>query len=145
MDLKPIVKDIKIDINKILEEGKTKAISSEEFIKQNALSPIDKDFKISNEVIFDDAYEMYIKNSKQLLDIDEESNVSSASKEFKEIISNTIRQDNKDISKSNGASISFILEYKDKKLLFLGDSHEDIILNSIKNFYKNDSIIKFDI
>ena len=46
LDLKPIVKDIKIDINKILEEGKTKAISSEEFIKQNALSPIDKDFKI---------------------------------------------------------------------------------------------------
>lgn len=46
LDLTPIVKDIKIDINKILEEGKTKAISSEEFIKQNALSPIDKDFKI---------------------------------------------------------------------------------------------------
>ena len=67
---------------------------------EKELMKIDKDFKISNEVIFDDAYEMYIKNSKQLVDIDEESNVSSTSKEFKEIISNTIRQDNKDISKS---------------------------------------------
>ena len=46
LDLKPIVKDIKIDIEKILEEGKIKVISSEEFIKQNALSPIDKDLKI---------------------------------------------------------------------------------------------------
>lgn len=112
---------------------------------EKELMKIDKDFKISNEVIFDDAYEMYIKNSKQLVDVDEQSNVSSTSKEFKKIISDTIRQDNKDTSKSNGASISFILEYKDKKLLFLGDSHEDIILNSIKNLYKNDEIVEFDI
>lgn len=48
LDLKPIVKDIKIDIDKILEVGKQKVISSEEVIKQNALSPIKKDLKIRN-------------------------------------------------------------------------------------------------
>lgn len=48
LDLKPIVKEIESDINKILKEGKEKVISSEEVIKQNAFSPTKKDLKIRN-------------------------------------------------------------------------------------------------
>lgn len=46
LDLKPIVKEIKIEVEKILEEGKHKVEISEEFIRQNAFSPTKKDPKI---------------------------------------------------------------------------------------------------
>ena len=32
----------------------------------------------------------------------------------------------------NGSSIAFLFEYKDKKILFLGDTHSSVIVNSIK-------------
>lgn len=37
----------------------------------------------------------------------------------------------RDQSEHNGASISFILEYNGKSLLFLGDSFDDVIVNSL--------------
>lgn len=48
LDIKPIVKEIKIDVDKILEEGKVKVISNEEVIKQSSFSPVNKDSKIRN-------------------------------------------------------------------------------------------------
>lgn len=109
------------------------------------LIKMDKDFNISDEVIFDDAYEMYIKNSKPLVDVEEERNVSYSSKDFEDIITKKIHQGKKDSTESNGSSISFILEYKDKKLLFLSDSHEDIILDNIKKYSKSEEVIEFDV
>lgn len=38
----------------------------------------------------------------------------------------------KDKNEHNGASIAFILEYKDKKIMFLGDSYDDVIIESIR-------------
>lgn len=38
----------------------------------------------------------------------------------------------KDSNEHNGASIAFILEYKDKKIMFLGDSYDDVIIESIR-------------
>lgn len=108
------------------------------------LVKIDKDFNISNEIVFDDAYEMYIKKLKDDIDIDESKNISSKSEIFENIITNKIYQDKKDTTKSNGSSIAFILEYKDKKILFLGDSHEDIILNNIKEYSEGEEVKQFD-
>ena len=55
-----------------------------------------------------------------------------------------IKQGYKDKSKSNGGSISFILEYKDKRIIFLGDAHEDIILENLEMYIKNTGISYFD-
>jgi beta-lactamase superfamily II metal-dependent hydrolase len=43
----------------------------------------------------------------------------------------------KDTSLSNGASIAFILEYKNKKFLFLGDAHIDLIIDSLEKLGYN--------
>lgn len=90
------------------------------------LMEIDSDFSISDQVIFDDAYEMYMKKLKTISEVDENKYISYSLKVFNDLIDGKIEQRNIDKSKSNGASISFILEYENKKLLFLGDSHEDI-------------------
>ncbi len=108
------------------------------------LKKIDSDFSISDEEIFDDAYEMYIKKIKPIIDIDETKNISFSSMDFETIINTNIEQDRKDVSKSNGASIAFILEYKDKKVLFLGDSHEDIIMEGLERYKESGKTLKFD-
>lgn len=109
------------------------------------LRKIDVDFSISDEEIFDDAYEMYIKKIKPIIDIDEDKNISYGLMNFETFIKKDIKQGKKDTSKSNGASIAFVLEYKNKKLLFLGDSHEDIIMKGLKRYKKNGKTLKFDI
>ena len=110
----------------------------------NKLAEIDIDFKISDEEVFDDAYEMYIKNLKESMDIKEDDEVSYRSKELNLLINDVIKQGYKDKSKSNGGSISFILEYKDKRIIFLGDAHEDIILENLEMYIKNTGISYFD-
>ena len=50
-----------------------------------------------------------------------------------------------DLSATNGSSISIILNISNKKILFLGDSHPDIIIKSLRNLYSEDQFpIFFD-
>ena len=50
-----------------------------------------------------------------------------------------------DTAPANGSSISFILEYENKKLLFLADSHPSVIQKSLHLHYENDDFpIFFD-
>lgn len=109
------------------------------------LRKIDYEFDISNEEIFDDAYEMYIKKIRTLINTSESKNISYKSPKFETIINNEIEQVKSDISMSNGASIAFILEYKNKKLLFLGDSHEDIIMENLERYKKSGKTLEFDV
>ena len=108
------------------------------------LIEIDKDFNISNETIFDDAYEMYMKNANYYINVDENKEICFNYKPFTNIVENEINQIKKDKKASNGSSISFILEYKNKRILFLGDSHEDIIVDNIMKYSKDKEKIKFD-
>ncbi|MBU5228002.1 hypothetical protein KQI36_15325 [Clostridium senegalense] len=109
------------------------------------LRKIDIDFSISDEEIFDDAYEMYMKKLKPISDIDESMDISYSPTDFKMLINEELKQVKKDKSKSNGASISFILEYKDKKLLFLGDSHEDIIIDNLEKYKNSGKSLDFNV
>lgn len=109
------------------------------------LRKIDADFSISDEEIFDDAYEMYVKKIKPIIDINEDKNISCDSTNFETFIKDNINQGRKDVSKSNGGSIAFVLEYKNKKMLFLGDSHEDIIMESLKRYKESGKTLKFDV
>lgn len=51
-------------------------------------------------------------------------------KSFEELLLND--QFSEDLSIHNGSSIAFIFEYSGKRLLFLGDAHNDVIIESIK-------------
>lgn len=111
----------------------------------NKLIEIDIGFNISDDKIFDDAYEVYMKKLKEVLNIRENNDISYRAKEFKVVINDTIEQVYKDTSKTNGSSISFILEYNGKRLLFLGDAHEDIIIKNLEVYVKNSGIAYFDV
>ncbi len=45
----------------------------------------------------------------------------------------------------NKSSISFIIEFKRKKLLFLGDSHPSVILQGLKHYRPKAKKLKFDV
>lgn len=73
-------------------------------------------------------------NIQQELQLLKKQNKASPSKsdikiKFEEL---WLNQDHKDTSYSNGASIAFLLQHKDKKYLFLGDAHIDIVTHYIK-------------
>jgi beta-lactamase superfamily II metal-dependent hydrolase len=50
-----------------------------------------------------------------------------------------------DQSPHNGSSIAFLFEHKGQSILFLGDSHAPVIINSLKNLnYSKDNKLKLD-
>lgn len=147
-------KAINLDTNGVLElEGmkfhilspNTRKLKNLANLWINKLSEIDIDFNISDDKIFDDAYEMYMKKLKENIDLNEDNNISYKSRKFKSIINDDINQTYKDRSKSNGGSISFILEYKEKKIVFLGDAHEDIIVENLEKYIENNGVSYFDV
>lgn len=138
--------EIKLDDIKIyILSPNTKKLSDLSKLWIRELRKIDNDFEISNEEIFDDAYELYMKKLKPIIDVHESKNISYSQKDFETLIKEEIKQFNKDASKSNGASIAFILEYKGKKLLFLGDAHEDVISDSLEKYKSRGNSLDFDV
>lgn len=101
-------------------------------------------FKIANDEIFDDAYEIYNRNKGEF-DVKESNPVCSESSKFsinESIQYNLITEDS---SKSNGASIALEIIYEDKKMLFLGDCHEDILMESLKSKMNDQETLYYDI
>ncbi|MCR3959511.1 MULTISPECIES: MBL fold metallo-hydrolase [Aeromonas] len=146
----------KLNGNVVAKQHETIKISQDVFIrlispdakKNNALAQKWKEklesemygFTLNDEKIFDDAFEQYMKTSdfnSELRDV----SVNESQYSYEELVNLT----GIDKSVTNGSSIAFIIEYKNYKLLFLGDAHEDNIyheLLSLKNIgYK----LEFDI
>ena len=95
----------------------------------------------TNNPIFDDAFEFYLryeyKNDFKIMKISSNSRI-----DFEKLSDDGIP---KDTSKTNGSSIAFIIEYKDKKLLFLSDAHEDIIYEHLNILKKSGYKLDFDL
>ncbi|WP_394548564.1 AVAST type 1 anti-phage system MBL fold metallo-hydrolase Avs1a [Priestia aryabhattai] len=89
------------------------------------------DFKLSDDEIFDDAYEFFMLNQSVYEQLDENKEISSKN-EGVNIDALLKRKMNYDNSPVNSSSISFIIEYKEKKLLFLADSNPRIIEKQIQ-------------
>ncbi len=63
-------------------------------------------------------------------------------KTLDELLKNDFKEDN---AKHNGSSIAFILEIEDKKMLFLGDAHPSVIVNSLIELgYSKENKLKID-
>ena len=78
----------------------------------------------------------------------QESNIEKVSSRQKTIDFETLYLSGEDINDNNtpnGTSIAFILEYKGKKLLFLGDAHEDIIYKNLKELSNHGYLLDFDL
>lgn len=76
------------------------------------------------------------KANKEIKGTNTDYNIS-----IEEILKNPFIEDK---AIANGSSISFILEYKSKRILLLGDSHPSVILNNIKKINDNKEI-EFDL
>ena len=97
-------------------------------------------FEISDEEIFDDAFEFYMKFLE-----DDDIKISSISSKKSLNFEELSEIEEKDNSVTNASSLAFIIEYKDKKLLFLGDSHEDVVFDSLAKLKDKDYGLKFDL
>jgi len=128
------------DINIILLSPNEKKLNelAEDWL--NELENTKYNFTISDESIFDDAFEFFNMYRKE-----QDSNYSPISESDELDFEKLAQIESKDSSSTNGSSIAFIIEYDKKKLLFLGDAHEDIIYENLKNYRKRDNNLNFDL
>lgn len=98
-------------------------------------------FQIAEDLIFDDAFEFYLKDEPVISSFISDCNRSSSSIDIDKLS----QIEEKDISATNGSSISFILEYNGIRILFLGDAHEDIIYEELIKLQNNGYCLKFDL
>jgi len=83
-------------------------------------------FTLSEDQIFDDAFEFFMLGKPELNINDE-----NVSRDTIKDIDYFAENNETDTAVLNGSSIAFYLEYKGKKLLFLADSHPDIICSNL--------------
>ena len=122
---------------------------------QNKLKNLEKSFiadlssmglKPQKGELFDDAFELYsqsIENQQSVVDGQvSSSEISISSEGIKKL---SVGKDYvPDKAVGNGSSISFILEWDDKKVLFLGDAHAEDVVDSIKKIYGEKGPFFFD-
>ncbi len=96
--------------------------------------------------IFDDAFELYAQSIENLADIIEGPVSANNTKIDSEVIKKLSIGENysKDTTKGNGSSIAFVLEFENKRVLFLGDAHAEIIIERLKSIYGDTGTIFFD-
>ena len=129
----------------IISPTKSKLESLENYWKKELYS-IFHGITLNDENIFDDAYEFYMQNINS-----SEISISDASSKIKkqysedDIINLASVKENISDTPTNGASIAFIIEYLDKRLLFLGDAHEDVIYENLLDLKRNGDNLKFDV
>lgn len=89
---------------------------------------------------YDDAFEMAMTWEK---DIPKKrpTRISAAKETIEELLQLPFEEDT---TPTNGSSIAFILQIQEKKLLFLADAHPDLIVQSLKEYQKEGTIM-FDI
>ncbi len=90
--------------------------------------------KVYSNRIMDDAFEVYNANLKEKVKkVRKIGQISGRGINIEEVVAQKF---NPDTATINGSSISFILEFQGKRVLFLGDSHTDIIVTNIQNILK---------
>ncbi|MEC0710135.1 MBL fold metallo-hydrolase [Bacillus haynesii] len=83
-------------------------------------------FKLTDDKLFDDAFEFFLMNQNDFENQNENDEISSKKyiNEIETLMQKKMVPDNSPV---NGSSIAVIIEYKEKKLLFLADSHPQIV------------------
>jgi beta-lactamase superfamily II metal-dependent hydrolase len=108
---------------------------------EDKLDSIFYDFKLCDDLIFDDAFELYMQN---LNDTQVELKDTSSSKDVFDL-DKLAMKDEAEYTATNGSSISFIIEYEEKKMLFLADSQFNIICKNMDELKKTGYDLDFDL
>lgn len=120
------------------DHKKLKKLSNE---WENKLDSIFYDFKLSDDAIFDDAFEMYMQNLIESEIIMKDTSSSEDSFDIDKLAMN----DENEYTATNGSSISFIIEFQEKKMLFLADSQTNIICENMTKLKKTGYNLNFDL
>lgn len=83
----------------------------------------------------EDAFEYILSLEKERRRLQKKNVSSSTTFNIEEFLLDPFVEDD---TATNGSSISFIIEFKNTKLLFLADSHPTVIINSLKKHYKQE-------
>jgi hypothetical protein len=97
--------------------------------------------KISSDPLFDDAFEVMVSDLFPELKARKPEPISNYEKDLKEYLSESVCLDD---SSANLSSISFVLEFNQKKILFLADSVSSRILENLPK-YKYTEPTQFDV
>lgn len=89
---------------------------------------------------YDDAFEMLALWEKERSNT-KPKEISVATQTVQALLKRSFDEDD---TATNGSSVAFILHIQDKKLLFLGDAHPDLIVKSL-NEYSKSVIVIFDL
>lgn len=132
---------VNIDIDSqitLLSPNKEK-LDNLKILWDNELTKYDLKYSKEDGELYDDAFEMLLTWVKE-----------SQTKGTQPISSNKIQMEElltsvpvEDKTPTNGSSIAFILKIKEKKMLFLADSHPGLILKSLLE-YQPEDVINFD-
>lgn len=136
------IADLKITV---ISPDKGKLDSLKLFWK-NELKKFIYNFKMTDNVLFDDAFELFMQHQKEkcisLSDCSSEVSENYTIKKIRQLANNT---DKKDHSETNGSSMAFIIEYDKYKILFLGDAHEDIVYENLNSLLGDAEKLYFDL
>ncbi|MBL0386380.1 MBL fold metallo-hydrolase [Tumebacillus sp. ITR2] len=88
--------------------------------------------KITDDAVFDDAFEFLVSREKAPAVLNVEKNISFSKISLEKLVK---EQFTEDTSATNGSSISFVMQYMDKRILFLGDSHPSVIEQELRTLY----------
>jgi beta-lactamase superfamily II metal-dependent hydrolase len=98
--------------------------------------------RILNNEPFDDAFEMLLKNEKLARPYGYPRNISAGGFDLNSLL---ISEWYEDDSPTNGSSIAFVLNLEGKYLLFLGDAHPSLLLQSIEDVKSEVGEVAFDL
>ncbi|NRS50616.1 hypothetical protein HP401_21630 [Brevibacillus sp. HB2.2] len=99
-------------------------------------------FKISDDVLFEDAFEFSMFMQNESNDLNQNQPIAKNAIRIEELIN---EDEILDTSPTNGSSIAFILEYAGRKLLFLGDSHPEIVADHLEKLKEEHYELRFDL
>jgi len=97
-------------------------------------------FNLGNSQLYDDAFEMLLSWEKEKPNVAPKQ-ISATKETLEELLKTPFDEDDR---ATNGSSIAFILQVQNKKLLFLSDAHPGLIVQSLKT-YQNERTIIFDL
>lgn len=101
--------------------------------------------KPSSDGLFDDAYEMLlrrIEEEEKKKQNDKKSKINAVSTNWEDYCS---EEDGEDDKPSNRSSIAFVLKFKEKRILFLGDAAPSIVAKGLQELCKSEEQpYKFD-
>lgn len=104
------------------------------------LDSIFYNFVLNEDEIFDEAFELYIKNLPS-----EDGDINEISSNNTTDLVKLASKNETESSAPNGSSIAFIIEVNDKKLLFLGDTHHGLVTQQLKKLESNGYKLNFEV